>query len=184
MSGPLLFRCRSAPRAGQPATPGLGSLSRYRRAQHNRPVTSTPSTRPPAGRSLPATGPGGGAAHRRGRHHRGEDRHRPDPSGLRAGWSMNPNGRQGKGSPSFIRPSEVHERRTDRVFAGQRLGAPRRNEPATHPYHGTTRNRCANRRSRRSRPTVGAEVIGSLSAKLCALPQATHWPSRRSHKSR
>ena len=36
-----------------------------------------------------------------------------------------------------------------------------------HPYHGTTRNRCANRRSPRSRPTVGVEVIGSLSAKLC-----------------
>jgi hypothetical protein len=31
-----------------------------------------------------------------------------------------------------------------------------------HPYHGTTRNRCANRRLPRSRPTVGAEVIGSL----------------------
>jgi hypothetical protein len=37
-----------------------------------------------------------------------------------------------------------------------------------HPYHGTTRNRCANRRSRRSRPTVRTEVIGSSSAKLCA----------------
>ena len=38
-----------------------------------------------------------------------------------------------------------------------------------HPYHGTTRNRCANRRFPRSRPTVGVEVIGSLPAKLCAL---------------
>jgi hypothetical protein len=38
-----------------------------------------------------------------------------------------------------------------------------------HPYHGTTRNRCAERPFPRSRPTVGAEVIGSLSAKLCAL---------------
>src|SRR5215211_5897440 len=37
-----------------------------------------------------------------------------------------------------------------------------------HPYHGTTRNRCADRRYRRSRPTVRAEVIGSLPAKLCA----------------
>jgi hypothetical protein len=37
-----------------------------------------------------------------------------------------------------------------------------------HPYHGTTRNRCADRRFPRSRPTVGAEVIGSPSAKLCA----------------
>ena len=38
-----------------------------------------------------------------------------------------------------------------------------------HPYHGTTRNRCADHRFPRSRPTVGAEVIGSLSAKLCVL---------------
>jgi hypothetical protein len=43
-----------------------------------------------------------------------------------------------------------------------------------HPYHGTTRNRCANRRSPRSRPTVGAEVIGSPSAKVCVLLQATN----------
>jgi hypothetical protein len=38
-----------------------------------------------------------------------------------------------------------------------------------HPYHGTTRNRYANRHIPRSRPTVGVEVIGSLSAKLCVL---------------
>jgi hypothetical protein len=38
-----------------------------------------------------------------------------------------------------------------------------------HPYHGTTGNRCANRRFPRSRPTVRAEVMGSLSAKLCVL---------------
>jgi hypothetical protein len=38
------------------------------------------------------------------------------------------------------------------------------------PYHGTTRNRCAERRFPRSRTTVGAKVIGSLSAKLCAFP--------------
>jgi hypothetical protein len=37
-----------------------------------------------------------------------------------------------------------------------------------HPYHGTTGNRCAERRFPGSRPTVGAKVIGSLSAKLCA----------------
>jgi hypothetical protein len=42
-------------------------------------------------------------------------------------------------------------------------------EPATHPYHGTTGNRCADRRFPRSRPTVGAKVIGSPSAKLCVL---------------
>jgi hypothetical protein len=38
-----------------------------------------------------------------------------------------------------------------------------------HPYHGTTRNRCAEARFPRSRPTVGVKVIGSPSAKLCAL---------------
>ena len=38
-----------------------------------------------------------------------------------------------------------------------------------HPYHGTTGNRCADRRFPRSRPTVRAEVIGSLPAKLCVL---------------
>ena len=37
-----------------------------------------------------------------------------------------------------------------------------------HPYHGTTRNRCADHRFPRSRPTVRAEVIGSPSTKLCA----------------
>jgi hypothetical protein len=47
-----------------------------------------------------------------------------------------------------------------------------------HPYHGTTRNRCANRHIRRSRPTVGAEVIGSLSGKLCALVQRASWVLR------
>jgi hypothetical protein len=31
-----------------------------------------------------------------------------------------------------------------------------------HPYHGTTRNRCAERRIPRSRPTVRVKVIGSL----------------------
>jgi hypothetical protein len=37
-----------------------------------------------------------------------------------------------------------------------------------HPYHGTTRNRCADRHFPSSRPTVGVEVIGSLPAKVCA----------------
>jgi hypothetical protein len=36
-----------------------------------------------------------------------------------------------------------------------------------HPYHGTTGNRCADRRLRRSHSTVGAEVIGSHSAEVC-----------------
>jgi hypothetical protein len=48
-----------------------------------------------------------------------------------------------------------------------------------HPYHGTTRNRCANRRFPRSRPTVRAEVIGSPSAKLCAHFLARCWSSGR-----
>jgi hypothetical protein len=43
-----------------------------------------------------------------------------------------------------------------------------------HPYHGTTGNRCADGRSRRSPPTVGAEVIGSLSSKLCVLWTSHH----------
>ena len=51
------------------------------------------------------------------------------------------------------------------VLAGQPDGHQRR----AHPYHGTTGNRCADRRFPRSRPTVVAEVIGSLSAKLCVL---------------
>jgi len=57
-----------------------------------------------------------------------------------------------------------------------------------HPYHGTTRNRSADRRSPRSRPTVGVEVIGSLPGKLCALSfslvlivaRASHHPAQRS----
>src|SRR5829696_7096372 len=37
-----------------------------------------------------------------------------------------------------------------------------------HPYHGTTRNRCAERRFPSSRPTVRVKIIGSPSMKLCA----------------
>jgi hypothetical protein len=49
-----------------------------------------------------------------------------------------------------------------------------------HPYHGTTRNRCADRRFPSWRPTVGAKVIGSLSAQLCALFQrCALWPRMR-----
>src|SRR4029453_19288111 len=47
-----------------------------------------------------------------------------------------------------------------------------------HPYHGTTRNRCANRRSRRSRPTVGAEGIGSLLSQLCVQFIVVCWDRR------
>jgi hypothetical protein len=72
---------------------------------------------------------------------------------------------------------EIRRGRNERltsVSAGQSLcGAPVWSPPPEsnrrpHPYHGTTRNRCADRRCPRSRPTVRAEVIGSLPAKLCA----------------
>jgi hypothetical protein len=49
------------------------------------------------------------------------------------------------------------------------VGPPPESNRRPHPYHGTTGNRCAVRRFPRSRATVGAKVIGSLSAKLCAL---------------
>ena len=48
-----------------------------------------------------------------------------------------------------------------------------------HPYHGTTRNRCAERRYRRSRSTVGAKVMGSPSAKGSAHFPATLFASER-----
>jgi hypothetical protein len=45
----------------------------------------------------------------------------------------------------------------------------RRYDPARwpHPYHGTTRNRCADRHFPRSRSTVGVKVMGSASTQLC-----------------
>ena len=60
--------------------------------------------------------------------------------------------------------------RADRICAGRPLSrAPRaESNHRHHPYHGTTRNRCAPSRFPRSRPTVGSEVIGSPSVKLCA----------------
>jgi hypothetical protein len=70
-----------------------------------------------------------------------------------------------------LRPSEpTRNGRTLSVCAGHRLGwsPPPESNRRPHPYHGTTRNRCADRRFPRSRPTVGAKVIGSLSTKLCA----------------
>src|SRR5215213_8522065 len=51
------------------------------------------------------------------------------------------------------------------VFSGALWADDRR----PHPYHGTTGNRCANRRFPSSRPTVAAEVIGSLAPKVCVL---------------
>jgi hypothetical protein len=43
------------------------------------------------------------------------------------------------------------------------------------PYQGTTRNRCASRRFPRSGLTVGVDVIGSLSAKVCAHSRQASW---------
>jgi len=40
-----------------------------------------------------------------------------------------------------------------------------------HPYHGTTRNRCADSPFPRSRLTVRGKVIGSPSVELCVLLQ-------------
>jgi hypothetical protein len=63
----------------------------------------------------------------------------------------------------------------DRPGAGPNLSCgvvvspPPESNRRPHPYHGTTGNRCVDRRYRRWRATVGAKVIGSLSAKLCAL---------------
>jgi hypothetical protein len=87
-----------------------------------------------------------------------------------------------------LRPSEpTRNGRTLSVCAGHRLGwsPPPESNRRPHPYHGTTRNRCANRRFPRSRPTVGAEVIGSPSAKLCALfkPCADRRSSKPSSRS-
>jgi hypothetical protein len=38
-----------------------------------------------------------------------------------------------------------------------------------HPYQLNAGNRCAHRRSRRSRPTVGAKVMRSIGALVCVL---------------
>jgi hypothetical protein len=79
--------------------------------------------------------------------------------------------RQGKCSPA-VQPSP--ERHNDQRFrwSGPVWSPPPESNRRPHPYHGTTGNRCAHRRFPRSRPTVEAKVIGSLSTKLCVLPQA------------
>jgi hypothetical protein len=51
-------------------------------------------------------------------------------------------------------------------------GAPQETNRRPHPHHGTTGNRCADRHFPSSRATVGAEVIGALSAKLCTHSRA------------
>ena len=56
------------------------------------------------------------------------------------------------------------------ISPGQPIcGAPTGIEPATPSLPWNHRDRCADRRFPRSRATVGAEVIGSLLAKVCAL---------------
>jgi hypothetical protein len=54
-------------------------------------------------------------------------------------------------------------------LVSRHVRAPLKRTWRAHPYHGTSGNRCADRRFSRSRPTVGVKVIGSLSAKLCVL---------------
>ena len=68
--------------------------------------------------------------------------------------------------------------------AGLGWSPPPESNRRPHPYHGTTGNRCADRRFPRSRPTVRAEVIGSLSVKLCVLFQANAEMPGPSHRPR
>jgi hypothetical protein len=67
------------------------------------------------------------------------------------------------------------------VCAGQRgmWSPPPESNRRPHPYHGTTRNRCAKRRFPRSRPTVGAKVKRSLEAQLCVLLCIARSPTSR-----
>jgi hypothetical protein len=90
----------------------------------------------------------------------------------------NPNVNQGS-APSGIRPpnttpkakttsvarSTGPDREVDKRFSWSACvwGPPPESNRRPHPYPGTTRNRCADRRFPRSCRTVGAEVIGSLS---------------------
>src|SRR5215218_4193223 len=71
---------------------------------------------------------------------------------------------------SSLPPEPARNVKMTSVCAGHQLGGspPPESNRRPHPYHGTTGNRCADRRCPRSRPTVRAEVIGSLPAKLCA----------------
>jgi hypothetical protein len=74
-------------------------------------------------------------------------------------------------SPAGMCPAEPHDDHCFRWSAWVWSPPPESNR-RPHPYHGTTRNRCAEPRFPRSRPTVGAKVIGSLSAELCAHSRA------------
>jgi hypothetical protein len=85
------------------------------------------------------------------------------------------------------------ERRVTSVSAGQCLcGAPPESNRRPHPYHGTTRNRCANPRFPRLRPTVGPKlsvlfrrsyalsskhVLSSWSKPESAPGESRTWPS-------
>ena len=90
----------------------------------------------------------------------------------------NPNVNQGS-APSGIRPPNTTPKakttsvarstgpdcEVDKRFSWSACvwGPPPESNRRPHPYPGTTRNRCADRRFPRSCRTVGAEVIGSLS---------------------
>ncbi len=54
------------------------------------------------------------------------------------------------------------------LAAGLWWSPPPESNRRPHPYHGTTRNRCADRRFPSSGSTVGAKVMSSPSAKGCA----------------
>jgi hypothetical protein len=70
----------------------------------------------------------------------------------------------------LIAPPTDPERGADQRFRWSEAmwSPPPESNRRPHPYHGTTGNRCADRRLPRSRPTVRAEVIGSPSMRLCA----------------
>jgi hypothetical protein len=98
---------------------------------------------------------------------------------------MNRNVRQGKCSPSGIRPIPTGPD-TKRTSAPRPTGPEREDDQRLrwsspwwspppesnrrpHPYHGTTRNRCADRRFPRSPVTVEAKGKRSLNAHGCVL---------------
>jgi len=92
--------------------------------------------------------------------------------------------RFGHEADHLIAPPTDPERGADQRFRWSEAmwSPPPESNRRPHPYHGTTRNRCADRRFPRSRPTVWAEVIGSPSVKLCVhhKPGAAHCSSKPS----
>jgi hypothetical protein len=128
--------------------------------------------------------------------------HRPEPSTATVSSSQgrsrlldDQNVRRGKCSPSAVHTST--DPATGRQPAGSVQAAPRtttdqrfrwsehvwspppESNRRPHPYHGTTGNRCADRRFPRSRSTVRVEVIGSLLAKVCAHFRSQQFATRR-----